>query len=95
MVNNLPFDETILDTGVTNAVIRNYSSDFDDEEFKWHWDEEDRTIHPIEETDWMFQYDNQLPIQIKGKIEIKKGEWHRIIKGTGDLKLIVEKHKDI
>lgn len=95
MVNELPFEETLLSYGQTDTFLRKYSSDFEGEEFKWHWDEEDRTIHSIDETDWMFQFDNQLPIQIQGKIDIKKGVWHRIIKGTGDLTLIVEKHKDI
>lgn len=95
MVNNLPFEETIISTGTTETVLRKYSSDSDDEEFKWHWDEEDRTIHPVGETDWMFQYDNELPIPIRSKIQIGKGVWHRIIKGTGDLQLIVEKHRDI
>jgi hypothetical protein len=95
MVNELPFEEIVISTGATDTVIRKYSSEFDSEEFKWHWDEEDRTIHSINETDWMFQFDNQLPVPISSKIEIGKGVWHRIIKGSGDLHLIVEKHKDI
>lgn len=95
MVKEFPFSESPIYKGSSEITIRKFSSDLRDEELKWHWDEEDRTIFPMVETDWMFQYDNQLPIPIKSKIEIQKGTWHRIIKGTGDLHLIVEKHRDI
>lgn len=95
MVKEFPFSETPISTGPTETVIRIFKQELQDDDLKWHWDDEDRTIQAIDETDWMFQYDNQLPIPIKSKIEIKRGVWHRIIKGTGDLSLIVEKHKDI
>ncbi len=95
MVKELPFIESIISSGSTETVIRTFRSTTDTEDLKWHWDEEDRTIHPVEKTDWMFQYDNQLPIQIESKIDIPKGAWHRLIKGTSDLQLIVEKHRDI
>jgi hypothetical protein len=52
-------------------------------------------IYPVNKTDWMFQFDNQLPEKIDNKIKISKGVWHRIIKGTGNLEIIVEKIKDI
>jgi hypothetical protein len=39
----------------------------------------------------MFQFDNQLPIEIKGPIEIKRGEYHRLIKGSGDLKISIKR----
>jgi len=92
---NLPFTEKLINTEHMFTVYRTFKSDLDAEELKWHWDEEDRTVHLIGETDWMFQYDNRLPEPMKSTFKIKKGEWHRIIKGTGDLHLIVEKHRDI
>jgi hypothetical protein len=49
----------------------------------------------VHKTDWKLQLDNELPIQIKSTIRISKGTWHRLIKGTGDLSIIVEKIKDI
>jgi hypothetical protein len=76
-------------------VIRKFSEYSDSNEFKWHWDEEDRLIHMVHKTDWKLQLDNELPIQIKSTIRISKGTWHRLIKGTGDLSIIVEKIKDI
>ena len=39
----------------------------------------------------MFQRDSELPIRIEGQIHIPKGEWHRAIKGTGDLKIKIKK----
>lgn len=95
MVSEFPFEEKILTTNNNNIVVRRFKESVEDEELKWHWDEEDRVIHPIHRTDWMFQMDNQLPIPIDGRISIPKGVWHRVIKGTGDLSIIVEKKTDI
>ena len=78
-----PFTEIKSD----NHYIRTFNSEVDTDELKWHWDEEDRVIESIEETNWMFQFDNKLPQRIEGKIFIQKGEWHRLIKGDKDLKL--------
>jgi hypothetical protein len=72
-------------------VIRVFSSNVESEELKWHWDEEDRIIESIGKTDWKFQFDNQLPIKIEGKLEIKKGVWHRLIKGNNDIKIKIKK----
>jgi hypothetical protein len=95
MVNKRPYQEVLVSTGKTETVIRKFSEYTDSEEFKWHWDEEDRLVHRVHETDWQLQLDNQLPITIKSTIRIPKGTWHRLIKGTGDLSIIVEKIKDI
>jgi len=74
-----------------NIYLRGFSEDTLDEELKWHWDEEDRIVVPLTETDWKFQMDNSLPQTIKGEIFIPAGEWHRVIKGTGKLLLRIEK----
>lgn len=83
-----PYTEEELDK---NIYLRVFSEDTLDEELKWHWDEEDRIIKPIRETDWKFQMDNRLPQPIEGEIFIPAGEWHRVIKGTGALLLRVHK----
>lgn len=83
-----PYTEEELDK---NIYLRVFSEDTLDEELKWHWDEEDRIITPIRETDWKFQMDNRLPQPIEGEIFIPAGEWHRVIKGTGALLLRVHK----
>jgi len=91
VVKNAAYNETVISTGQIEKVIRKFSQDTDSEEFKWHWDEEDRIIHRVHETDWLIQLDNKLPQKIENKIKISKGEWHRLIKGSGDLELVVEK----
>lgn len=95
MVKETPYKEIAVSMEDPNTVLRTFTGSLDEEDLKWHWDEEDRVIHPIHETDWMFQFDNTLPQRISTKISIKKGIWHRLIKGTGELQLVVEKIKDI
>ncbi len=72
---------------------RTFSFDTNSEELKWHFDEQDRIVVCEHETDWMFQIDNRLPQKIiKNKeILIPEGEYHRIIKGNGDLIVKIKK----
>jgi hypothetical protein len=83
-----PYDETILSD---NEVIRTFKISLDNDDLKWHWDEEDRIIEALHETDWMFQFDNKLPIKLVGEIEIKRGVWHRLIKGNSDVRIKIKK----
>jgi len=87
-MEELPFDEEWISD---NESIRTFKSGLFDEELKWHYDNEDRIIKPIDENDWKFQFDNNLPQKITGEILIKKGEWHRLIKGSNDLKLSIKR----
>ena len=85
--NGTPYkDEEFVD-----RIIRTFPKDTPDHLLKWHWDEEDREVFSLHKTDWKFQFDNQLPQQINDKLDIPKGVYHRLIKGTGDLKLIIYK----
>lgn len=70
---------------IDNGKNRTFLQDIDDSELKWHKDNENRFIKPINETDWMVQLDNKLPENFNNGILIKKGVWHRVIKGTSDL----------
>jgi hypothetical protein len=69
----------------SDCIIRTFSNNIPDIELKWHWDEEDRQVTPLNKNNWYFQFDNQLPILINQTIIIPKGMYHRIIKGTTDL----------
>lgn len=80
----LPFEQIQVNE---KQVIRTFSQDTIDEEFKWHRDDEDRLVEILEPTDWKFQFDNQLPQKLEGNLTILKGVYHRVIKGTGDLKV--------
>lgn len=80
----LPFQETKIDD---NTFIRVFSQDTDSGEFMWHRDREDRIIESIGDTDWLIQLDDELPKKIEGEILIPMGAYHRLIKGTRDLKI--------
>jgi len=70
---------------VNNLIVRTFSQDIDEEELVWHRDREDRQVTVLEETDWQFQFDNELPQVLKNTIFIPKNTYHRLIKGTGEL----------
>lgn len=87
-----PYSEKKINRSI---VIRTFSADLDEMDLKWHWDNEDRVVEPLYENDWLFQFDNQLPIQINKTIYIPKGVIHRIIKGTADLTVRINKMHDL
>ena len=81
-----------IDLEVTDKyIIREFDENIDPIELMWHRDLEDRTIEAIGETDWKIQLDNCLPTSLKGRIFIKRHEWHRVIKGKDTLKLKIYK----
>jgi hypothetical protein len=84
----LPFQETKLSD---NEFIRVFKKDTDSGEFSWHRDRENRIIESVGETDWMVQIDNELPKKIEGEVFIPMGIYHRLIKGTNNLKVKVIK----
>ena len=86
---NFPFTEKSVGN---NQYIREFSSDVDTHELEWHIDREDRTIEVIENNNWYFQFDNNLPQLLKETIFIPKETYHRVIKGTGNLKVRITKH---
>lgn len=75
-----------------NYIIREFNDDTHPDELKWHMDKESRKIEVIEgNDDWMFQFDNALPISLTEVASIPNNTFHRLIKGTG--KLILKIHK--
>ena len=84
-----PFTEEFINT---NTVNRHFDPTADEHLFKWHADPQDRTIRVISENDWKFQFDNEIPqeLKINNIIKIKKGEYHRLIKGTTSLSLEIK-----
>ena len=84
-----PYKETKKD----NVIRRTFSKDVPISELVWHRDKEDRIVKVLSETDWMIQFDNDLPkkIKVNETITIPKNTFHRVIKGTGELNVkIVE-----
>ena len=68
-------------------IIREFNENIDPIELLWHRDDEDRTVEIIGETNWKVQLENTLPTSLNECIFISRHEWHRVIKGTGTLKL--------
>lgn len=83
---SLPFIETPLGN---NQYLREFVADKDRNDIEeWHRDREDRIVEVVENTDWLFQMDNELPKLLQGKLYISKESYHRVIMGKG--KLIVK-----
>lgn len=76
-------------------IIRRFDKDVDSEELYWHRDDEHRVVEVLEcGKGWAVQFDNEIPFSIdKGTtIFIFRHEWHRVIKGSGDLLIKIHKH---
>jgi hypothetical protein len=75
----------------SNISIREFRSDVDSSELIWHRDKEDRIVEVLQNNNWMFQMDNELPKLLKEKLFIPKETYHRVIKGDGDLVVKITK----
>jgi hypothetical protein len=84
MSKPLPFEESQISE---STYLRTFYQDVDSGDLHWHRDRETRIIESIEITDWKIQIDNELPKSLNQKVEIPVGVWHRLIKGSGDLKI--------
>jgi len=82
-MNNKPYTEERND----NIIRRTFSENVDEHELTWHKDKKDRIVIPINENDWLVQFDNELPIKLNVDEEffIPKNTFHRVIKGKSDL----------
>jgi uncharacterized phage-like protein YoqJ len=84
-----PYKE-INNTG--DSLIREFDSNIDPSELVWHRDKQNRLVEVLNDTDWLFQYDNEIPMKLKkgDKFFINKNEYHRVIKGNSNLKIKIE-----
>ena len=88
-----PYTEVVED----KYIIREFSGDVDESELIWHRDKRPREVTVLQGEGWKLQMDNSLPKELeKGKLyNIPKMEYHRLIKGKGNLLLqIWEKDYD-
>ena len=71
-----------------DADIREFDPLRSDDEFVWHRDREDREIEILDGEGWQFQLRDCVPWLLKkGMVfDVKKGEYHRLIKGVTPLK---------
>jgi hypothetical protein len=79
-----------------NTWIRVFSDNVDPKELHWHRDDCDRVICILNDTDWSFQFDNEVPMKLSRgmEISIKRGVWHRVIKGKTGLSILIDNHKN-
>jgi len=77
-----------------NEFNRTFDVTLDELELVWHEDEHDRKVTPLNDNDWQFQFDNQVPQSLKKgeSIFIKKGQFHRVIKGTTPLSVNIKEY---
>ncbi len=76
-----------------NQIIRIFDSKHSNNLFQWHKDDEDRRVIVITESKgWKFQFDDEIPFDLKHSTQffIPKGIWHRIIKGDDTITLSIE-----
>jgi hypothetical protein len=81
-----PYNTSVISE---NKFIREFSKDVDQESLVWHRDKKDRLVKIIEGKDWSIQFDNFMPenLSVGSEFYIPKNTYHRIIKGTTDLKI--------
>jgi hypothetical protein len=75
-----------------NTFFRTFKEDILNNHLVWHYDLKDRYMTVILASNWMFQFDDELPFKLEDnqKLFIPKLKYHRIIKGDGDLKIKIE-----
>lgn len=73
--------------------VRTFNSNVDSSELVWHRDRENRTVTVLEGEGWSFQYDDQLPVELKkgDNLFIEKMTYHRLLKGNTQLRVLIEK----
>lgn len=78
---------------VDDDSVRTFNSNVSSSELVWHRDREDRIVKVLEGKDWYFQFDDQLPFELKygDQFFIEKMTYHRLIKGSTNLKVLIEK----
>jgi len=88
-----PYTDHPIDKG---KWIRVFEPLINPNDLHWHKDETDRVICILNDTDWSFQFDNEVPFKLQRGMEfaIQKGVWHRVIKGTTKLSIMIDTFKN-
>jgi quercetin dioxygenase-like cupin family protein len=91
-----PYAQLHIDRFNTNHFLRIFDEKVKEEELVWHRDKRERFIHVLKGKGWKLQFDNELPTELeKGKYYvIPEMDYHRIIKGQGELILEIEEKQE-
>lgn len=95
-MNAVPYADVFTDRFNVNHFTRVFLENIKEEELVWHRDKQDRVVFVVKGEGWKLQMDNKLPEElVKGKTYvIKKMDYHRIIKGQGELILDIEEKQE-
>jgi len=91
VVMSRPYRESVIKSG---TMIREFSHDVASEELEWHMDHRSRRVTVMEGEGWKLQLESGLPfVMVPGRTyEIPMRSWHRVIKGKGDLKIVIDEN---
>lgn len=91
MVVEEPYKQENLNNGV---FLRTFSKDVLSEELVWHRDANDRIVEVLEGENWEIQFENELPqsLNVGEQYVIPAYTYHRIKRGTTDLKVIIQEN---
>lgn len=72
--------------------IRTFGPEVTQEDLVWHRDRNDRKVQVVYGPKWQFQFDNEMPFDLKPGMEfdVPKNTYHRLIKGDASLQLRIE-----
>ena len=89
MVTPKPYVDIVLSD---TKILRTFDGDADRLDFVWHRDVSDRVVEVISGNRWQLQIDNELPVMLEegNTYRIPAMQYHRLIKGDGELKIAVE-----
>lgn len=81
------FNNTIIERTFYDHVL--------EDDLYWHKDKHDRLIEVKSGENWCLQIEDDLPVELKANIvyPIPKETWHRIIKGNGNLIILIKEIK--
>jgi len=81
--------DVYIDEQIGDAIYRTFDRNVSEIELVWHRDHKPRTVTVVEGNGWKFQYDNELPTELKkGDVfSIEAMRYHRILKGNTGLVL--------
>ena len=88
-IGNKPYSDIKTSDSSFN---RTFEENVESDDLIWHRDKKYRIVEVTECGEgWQFQFDNELPIDIRTgtRINIPAEEFHRVIKGQGHLKIKV------
>ena len=89
-----PYKDKMISESVR---VRSFLDNVSEDRLVWHRDRQNRVVEVIHSNGWLFQRDNSVPALLSSGdiLEIAANEWHRVIKGQGELVLkIIEEKKD-